>query len=289
MASDRVGRPIVGEHRFYDPIDHVHAMKQRPDLRLFVVSDRKDKFVSYRSQLEFVERVKARNLPITHVTATATDKDSHGLFAHGHRLAVDCANKARDHVPVASPAAASARSAQAVAPLISPPPTSLANEPKKVTTLTVRQGNASAGSTGHGTAVPSLMPPGTSSGVLAPSLDAATSSPLQVVPRAAQPAALPPGGDYVVQVSAQKTEDEARASYRALQQKYPSVFGGREANIRHADLGGKGVFYWAQIGPFATADQANAFCNSLKDAGGECIVQETHPQRAPDTARRYRA
>ena len=67
-------------------------MRQRPGLRLFVVSDRKDKFVSYRSQLEFVERVKAHNLPITHVTATATDKDSHGLFAHGLRLAVDCAH-----------------------------------------------------------------------------------------------------------------------------------------------------------------------------------------------------
>jgi pimeloyl-ACP methyl ester carboxylesterase len=40
------------KHRFYNPIDHVHAMKQRPDLRLFVVSDRNDKLVSYRSQLE---------------------------------------------------------------------------------------------------------------------------------------------------------------------------------------------------------------------------------------------
>ena len=86
------GHPIVGKHRFYDPIDHVNAMRQRPGLRLFVVSDRKDKLVSYRSQLEFVERVKAHNLPITHVTATATDKDSHDLFAHGHRLAVDCAH-----------------------------------------------------------------------------------------------------------------------------------------------------------------------------------------------------
>jgi dienelactone hydrolase len=96
------GHPIVGKHRFYDPIDHVHAMKQRPGLRLFVVSDRNDKKVSYRSQLEFVERVKKHNLPITHVTTTATDKDSHDLFAHGHRLAVECANKARDQVAVAS-------------------------------------------------------------------------------------------------------------------------------------------------------------------------------------------
>jgi hypothetical protein len=85
------GYPIVGKHPFYDPIEHVNAMRQRPDVHLFVVSDRNDKFVSYRSQLEFVERVKAHNLPITHVIAAATDKDHHGLFVHGHRLAVDCA------------------------------------------------------------------------------------------------------------------------------------------------------------------------------------------------------
>ena len=234
MASDRIGRPLIGKHRFYDPIDHVHAMKQRPDLRLFVVSDRKDKFVSYRSQLEFVERVKAHNLPITHVTATATDKDSHGLFAHGLRLAVDCAKKARDQVPVASPAVASARSAQAVAPLISPPPpTSLANEPKKVTTLAVRQHSSGA-----------------------------------------EPAAMA----FVVQVSAQKTEDDARAFYQVLQQKYSSVLGGRDPIIRRAELGQIGGWYRVQVGPFVTSEQATVLCNSLKAAGGLCIVQEDTPQ-----------
>jgi len=133
MASDRVGRPIVGEHRFYDPIDHVHAMKQRPGLRLIVVSDRNDKIVSYRSQLEFVERVKAHNLPITHVTATATDKNSYGLFAHGHRLAVDCANEARDQV------AAPLRSQPGSTPIVLRPPVgdSPGPWPKPVRTLRI--------------------------------------------------------------------------------------------------------------------------------------------------------
>ena len=48
----------------------------------------------------------------------------------------------------------------------------------------------------------------------------------------------------------------------------------RSANIRRADLGDKGVYYRAQIGPFATSEQANTFCSSLKDAGGQCIVQK---------------
>ena len=113
---------------------------------------------------------------------------------------------------------------------------------------------------------------------------AAKQSPMAIAPqsdpssRTKTAARTPPsqaaGGAYVVQVSAQKTEDEARASYQSLQQKYPSVLSGRDASIRRADLGDKGVYYRAQIGPFATADQANSFCGDLKAAGGRCIVQK---------------
>jgi hypothetical protein len=83
-----------------------------------------------------------------------------------------------------------------------------------------------------------------------------------------------PAGGYVVQVSAQKTEAEALSSYRALQAKYPTVLGGREPTIRRADLGDKGAYYRAQVGPFAGAGDANAFCDNLKAAGGQCIVQK---------------
>ena len=64
-------------------------------------------------------------------------------------------------------------------------------------------------------------------------------------------------GAYVVQVSAQRTEAEAQSSYQALQAKYPGVLGGREANIKRVDLGDEGgVFYRAQVGSFATSEQA---------------------------------
>ena len=79
----------------------------------------------------------------------------------------------------------------------------------------------------------------------------------------------------MVQVSAQKSEAEAQSSYQNLQAKYPSVLGSKQANIRRVDLGDKGgVFFRAQVGSFTTADQANAFCTSLKEAGGQCIVQK---------------
>jgi hypothetical protein len=76
-------------------------------------------------------------------------------------------------------------------------------------------------------------------------------------------------GAYTVWVSAQKTEAEAQSSYRALQGKYPAVLGGRDASIRRVDLGEGGIFYRAEVGSFATAEQATAFSNNLKAAGGQ--------------------
>jgi cell division septation protein DedD len=86
------------------------------------------------------------------------------------------------------------------------------------------------------------------------------------VPNAAE------AGHYVVQISAQRSETEAEASFRSLQTKYPSVLGGRQPIINRADKGEKGIFYRAQIGPFGTIDEANQLCNSLKAAGGQCFV-----------------
>jgi len=57
-------------------------------------------------------------------------------------------------------------------------------------------------------------------------------------------------GGYVVQVSSQKSEADAQASYRALQSKFPTVLGSRPPVIKRADLGDKGVYYRAIVGPF---------------------------------------
>jgi cell division protein FtsN len=80
-------------------------------------------------------------------------------------------------------------------------------------------------------------------------------------------------GGYVVQVSSERSDAEAQASFKILQSKYPNVLGGRSPLIRRVDLGEKGVVYRAQVGPFDTVDQAKQLCGSLKAAGGHCIVQ----------------
>jgi cell division protein FtsN len=81
------------------------------------------------------------------------------------------------------------------------------------------------------------------------------------------------GGGYSVQVSSQRSEEEAQAAFRSLQAKFPTQLGGRAPIIRRADLGEKGTYYRALVGPFASVEQAAEMCSSLKSAGGTCIVQ----------------
>jgi hypothetical protein len=91
-------------------------------------------------------------------------------------------------------------------------------------------------------------------------------------PAAPEATSASPGG-YAVQVSSQRSEAEAEAAFRALQAKYPQELGGRHPMVRRADLGAKGVYYRALVGPFASGEQATELCSKLKAAGGSCIIQ----------------
>ena len=81
------------------------------------------------------------------------------------------------------------------------------------------------------------------------------------------------GSGFHVQISSQRSEADAQTSYRSIQSKYSGVLGDRQAVIRRADLGDKGTYYRAMIGPFSTREQAIQLCGSLKAAGGDCVVQ----------------
>ena len=73
------------------------------------------------------------------------------------------------------------------------------------------------------------------------------------------------------EVTSQRSESDAQASFKSLQQQFPSVLGSRQPVIRRADLGERGTYYRAQI-PFASQNEASEFCSSLKAAGGQCVV-----------------
>jgi hypothetical protein len=106
---------------------------------------------------------------------------------------------------------------------------------------------------------------------------AAVAPPTQTAPAA--PARAPAthtngAGGYAVQVSSQRSEAEAESAFRSLQAKFPSQLGGKRPMIHRVDLGAKGIYYRAMIGPFGSSEEASQMCSSLKAAGGQCFVQK---------------
>jgi Flp pilus assembly protein TadD len=81
------------------------------------------------------------------------------------------------------------------------------------------------------------------------------------------------GSHYLVQITARRSEGDAKASFDVLQARYPAALAGREPIIRRTDLGERGVFFRAQVGPFSTISEGAQLCDELKSAGGECIVR----------------
>ncbi|MBI4273129.1 MAG: SPOR domain-containing protein [Rhizobiales bacterium] len=209
--------------------------------------------------------------------------------------------------PAANPAAGSIpSSASALAPVAA----GATGEPKRIRTVTIRSdqsATAAAAPAARSTApaprasapetqpapaprvasarpeaVPQVQDPAQSSGPLSltppaatravPPPSRATSQPLRTASAPAATDAVP-AGNYTVQVSSQRSEADAQSAFRTMQTKFPNILGGRQPIIRRADLGDKGIYFRAQVGPFTTVDQASELCNSLKAAGGQCIIQ----------------
>lgn len=143
------------------------------------------------------------------------------------------------------------------------PPPAAKPAPAKTTAASAPRNPSQANASAN--APLSLAPQPRSAPAEAPTRVAAT-NPAQVAPPAVG------GGGYMVQVSAQRNEADAQASYRAMQSKFPAVLGSHTPVIKRADLGDKGVFYRAMVGPFGTADEAAQFCGNLKNAGGQCVI-----------------
>jgi hypothetical protein len=103
--------------------------------------------------------------------------------------------------------------------------------------------------------------------------DPMTAQPAPVVTAPAAPDGHSGTGSYLVMVSSQRSEADAEASYKVLQDKFPGVLGAWSPIITRSDIGTVGTFYHAAAGPFETADEAAQFCATLKAAGGQCYVR----------------
>jgi hypothetical protein len=114
----------------------------------------------------------------------------------------------------------------------------------------------------------SLSPEGGARRSAAPARTA-NAAPTQLSPQATTGST----GGYAIQVTSQRSEAEAQSAYRGLQGKYASALGGKPMFIHKVDLGTKGVYYRAMVGPYASQAEAGQVCSSLKSAGGQCFVQ----------------
>ncbi|WP_332684571.1 SPOR domain-containing protein, partial [Bosea sp. (in: a-proteobacteria)] len=92
---------------------------------------------------------------------------------------------------------------------------------------------------------------------------AATSAP--TVPRA------DPDGGYAVQLAAPGSEAAARATFSALQRKYPSQLSGQTPIVRRTELAGGKTVYRLRVGPYSREDAAT-MCTALQAAGGQCFI-----------------
>jgi cell division septation protein DedD len=162
------------------------------------------------------------------------------------------------------------------------------DEPRKVKTVSIRPDQADTAPTSNAAAAPAAPAARPSAAVrTAPAAGSAAptaAAPMSLSPQGAGAQAMvtpPPSapaastttsGGYLVQISSQASEADAKNSYRTLQGKFPSVLGSRPPVIERADLGDKGVHYRAMVGPFETRDEAARFCGSLKSAGGNCFI-----------------
>ncbi len=82
-----------------------------------------------------------------------------------------------------------------------------------------------------------------------------------------------PAGDIWFRSPRRRTRPTRRPRSGPCRASIPTVLGSRSPVIKRADLGDKGVYYRAMVGPFGSADEATQFCGNLKTAGGQCVVQ----------------
>jgi SPOR domain len=195
----------------------------------------------------------------------------------------------------------------ATVPASPPAPAPASAEPKKIHTVTIRSDQSGGTDTGAAASAPqhnsarsakmSAAKPSAASGSQPLSLAPDSQGDVAATPPAPVPAPPPPrsraraavatttpaggtaaetttaSGGYAVQVSSQRSEADAQAAFRALRAKFPNQLGGREPIVRRADLGAKGIYYRAMVGPFASMEEAAGMCSTLKAAGGTCLVQ----------------
>ncbi len=78
-------------------------------------------------------------------------------------------------------------------------------------------------------------------------------------------------GEFAVQLAAPGSESEARATFAALQRKFPEQLGGQAPIVRKTELAGGKTVYRLRVGPYSRED-ATSMCSQLQSSGGQCFI-----------------
>jgi cell division protein FtsN len=100
--------------------------------------------------------------------------------------------------------------------------------------------------------------------------------------QASPPSALRPH-HYFAQIGSFRSARAAESQLAATHDRFGSLYARGGAEVRSIDLGERGRFYRALIGPFASADSAHAMCRTLKQREQPCLILA---QRSLDAASR---
>jgi hypothetical protein len=213
----------------------------------------------------------------------------------GPRVVFPPLNQNGNPPSVASVAPTTMPAAGAGAPPVANSATLLNSEPRKIRTLSVK------GDQPDPSAVPVTAPPPAGAPTAAPAKNAkgtrtppsnaiaSANAPLSLAPQgqpeapaagtqvaSTNPTQIEPSsaasGSYLVPITSQSSEAEARASFRAMQSKYPSVLGEQAPVITRANSKSGSVMYRGSVGPFASSAEASQFCHKYSAAGGQCWV-----------------
>jgi cell division septation protein DedD len=155
-------------------------------------------------------------------------------------------------------------------PVISAPPGPIRVLPSNPGGLTVPGADVQIMSGDDSSAPPQLAPAGAApeisqldqaAGVVAP-------APAPVAP---PPVAAPDNAPAQVQLAATADEPGAESVWNGLKAKMPDLFSGKTPEILPAVVNGQSIWR-LRLGGFADADDAKAFCASVKAKGADCTV-----------------
>ncbi len=87
-------------------------------------------------------------------------------------------------------------------------------------------------------------------------------------------AARSTSGNFVVQIAAFRSREEALSRFASLKRRHSGLLGPYTSFVQRADLGDQGIYYRLRLGPIDGKDKASTLCRSLLSAGEkECLVR----------------